>query len=294
MQAVKVTVPCSTSNLGAGFDCIGLALDRHLEVTFRPAADARITRAGTLAGVDGSDIVQQLLAERGIVGELHLDSTIPVGKGLGSSAAATVAALAIAATVKGQRFDFDVALQAASALEGHPDNAAPSIFGGLLAVVGDATHYRPLQLHLSPDIQFVFAAPQAVVSTRAARRALPAQVPHELAARSIARSVALVEGLAEADPELLRIGFADELHVPYRLGMIPGGAHAQQAALAAGAWAVTISGSGSGLIAVCAHGIENHLIDALAAAFEAATAQPALAFVVHPDYAGAQIESIRD
>lgn len=292
MQAVRVTVPCSTSNMGAGFDCIGLALDRHLVATLEPGTEPRLERTGTLADVEGADIVQHVLAERGIHGRLVLDSTIPIGKGLGSSAAATVAGLAIAAAVKGATFDFDVALQAATALEGHPDNAAPSILGGLVAVVGDATHYRALPLHLSDEIRFVFAAPHAIVSTKAARKALPAQVLHAVAAQSVARGIALVEGLAEADPELLRVGFADELHVPYRLGMIPGGSHAMQAALDAGAWAATISGSGSGLIAVCQDGNEAEVRDAMASAFSAATAQPALAFVMHPDFAGAQIEKI--
>lgn len=292
MQALRVTVPCSTSNLGAGFDCIGLALDRHLVATFEPGAESRLERTGTLAEVGGPDIVQHILTERGIHGQLLLDSTIPIGKGLGSSAAATVAGLAIAAAAQGAAFDFDVALQAATALEGHPDNAAPALLGGLVAVVGDATHYRALALHLSDEIRFVFAAPHAIVSTKAARKALPAHVAHGVAAQSIARGIALVEGLAEADPELLRIGFADELHVPYRLGMIPGGSHAMQAALAAGAWAATISGSGSGLIAVCQDGSEAAVRDAMASAFAAATAQPALAFVVHADFAGTQVERI--
>jgi homoserine kinase len=292
MQALRVTVPCSTSNLGAGFDCIGLALDRHLVATFEPGTEARLERSGTLADAGGTDIVQQLLAERGIHGRLVLDSTIPIGKGLGSSAAATVAGLAIAAAVKGTLFDYDVALQAAAALEGHPDNAAPSILGGLVAVVGDATHYRALALHLSEEIRFVFAAPHAIVSTKAARKALPAQVTHAVAAQSVARGIALVEGLAEADADLLRIGFADELHVPYRLGMIPGGSHALQAALDAGAWAVTISGSGSGLIAVCQDGRETQVRDAMASAFAAATAQPAVALLMNPDFAGTQVEKI--
>jgi homoserine kinase len=278
--------------MGAGFDCIGLALDRHLVATLEPGVESELERTGTLVDVAGVDIVQHVLAERGIHGRLVLDSTIPIGKGLGSSAAAAVAGLALAAAVRGVTFDFDVALQTAVALEGHPDNAAPSLLGGLVAVVSDAMHYRALPLHLSDEIRFVFAAPHAIVSTKAARKALPAQVAHALAAQSVARGIALVEGLAEADPELLRIGFADELHVPYRLGMIPGGAHALQAALDAGAWAATISGSGSGLLAVCPDGREAEVREAMASAFAAATAQPALAFLMHPDFAGAQIEKI--
>jgi homoserine kinase len=288
----RVMVPCSTSNLGAGFDCVGLALNRHLDAWFEPGDEMSVMHRGTLTDVEGEDICATILLEHGLRGALVLDSNIPVGKGLGSSAAATVAALAIISAHKGEEFDYDAVLQSATALEGHPDNAAPSILGGLVAVVGDGVRLRALTMFLSDTIGFVFAAPQAIVSTKAARRALPEQVPHVTAARAVARSVALIEGLAEADPELLKIGFSDELHVPYRLGMIPGGKHAIDAAVGAGAWAATISGSGSGLIAVCERGREEAVRGAMSHALEAATAQSPIAFVLEPDYGGVQITRI--
>ncbi|MGQ0815439.1 MAG: homoserine kinase [Gemmatimonadota bacterium] len=292
LTGLRVTVPGSTSNLGAGFDCVGLALDRYLTASFELADTMRVERLGTLADVDGDDLAATILLELGLRGTLILDSTIPVGRGLGSSAAATVAALAIAAVLRGADIDYEDVLRQATSLEGHPDNAAPSLLGGLIAVVSDGTGVRALQLHLSEAIGFVFAAPQAIVSTKAARQALPEQVPHVVAARSIARSVALIEGLAEGDAELLRIGFGDELHVPYRIGMIPGGAPALDAAIAAGAWAATISGSGSGMIAACARGSEEPVRAAMAAAFEAATAHEPIAFVAQPDFSGVQIERL--
>lgn len=292
MTQYRVLVPCSTSNLGAGFDCVGLALNRHLDAWFEQGDEMNVMHRGTLSDVEGEDICATILLEHGIRGSLVLDSTIPVGKGLGSSAAATVAALAIVSAVKGEEFDYDAVLQAATALEGHPDNAAPSILGGLVAVVGDGVKLRALQMFLSESIGFVWAAPNAVVSTKAARRALPDQVPHVTATRAVARSVALIEGLAEADPELLRIGFSDELHVPFRLGMIPGGAHAIQAAVEAGAWAATISGSGSGMIAVCERGREETVRNAMAQTLQDATSQPPVAFVLEPDYSGVQITRI--
>jgi homoserine kinase len=97
-----------------------------------------------------------------------------------------------------------------------------------------------------------------------------------------------MQGLAEADPDLLRIGFTDELHVPYRLPMIPGGAQALAAAIAAGAHAATISGSGSGLIAACPRAAEHAVWDAMRNAFEQATAAPAIGFTAEPDLDGAQ------
>ena len=292
MTQYRVTVPCSTSNLGAGFDCVGLALDRHLEAWFEPGDEMSVMHRGTLSDVEGEDLCAAILLEHGVRGALVLDSTIPVGKGLGSSAAATVAALAIISAMKGEEFDYDAVLQSATALEGHPDNAAPSILGGLVAVVGDGTRLRALQMFLSEAIGFVFAAPNAIVSTKAARRALPDQVPHVTATRAVSRSVALIEGLAEADPELLKIGFNDELHVPFRLGMIPGGAHALACAVEAGAWAATISGSGSGMIAVCERGREESVREAMASALHTATSQSPIAMVLEPDYSGVQITRI--
>ena len=289
---IRVTVPCSTSNLGGGFDCIGLALNRYLIATFTPGKDFHLTRLGTLADGGGDDIVFDALRRHGVRGTLVLDSTIPVGKGLGSSAAANLAGVAIITALKDDEFDYDVALEAASALEGHADNVAPALMGGLVGVVADDYGYRPFPLSLSPDLGFVFAAPNAIVSTKAARKALPAQVTHAVATRSVARGVALVEGLAEADRDLLRLGFADELHVPYRLGMIPGGESALEAASNAGAWAATISGSGSGLLAICARGDEEAVRDAMAGAFAAATGQNAISFVAKPDFSGIQIERI--
>ena len=290
---IRVRVPCSTSNLGSGFDCIGLAFDRYLQVEFVDGGDAlQVTRSGTLAdiGDPADDILGALLRDHNINGQLHLHSEIPIGKGLGSSAAATVAGLAIISSINHEQFDVDLALRRATALEGHPDNSAPSLLGGLVAVVGGGDVVRAIPLHLSEAIGFVFAAPQSTIATKAARRALPEVVPHAVATRAISRSVALVEGLAEGDPELLRIGFSDDLHVPFRAAMIPGCERALEQAVGAGAWAATISGSGSGIIAVCPQGTEDDVAIAAATAFEAATYLPAIAFAVNPDYDGLRLE----
>ena len=293
MRELRITVPCSTSNLGAGFDCIGLAFNRYLHVTYQPGDQLVVDRIGTLANVEGEDIVEWILREQGITGTLILDSTIPVGKGLGSSAAATIAGLAIVAALNNKDLDYDVALEDATLLEGHPDNSAPALLGGLVAVVSDGAKHRAVPLHLSEHIGFVYCAPEnATVSTKDARRVLPEHVAHLTATRTIARTVALVEGLAEGDGELLRIGFTDELHVPYRVRMIPGGHAALDAAVGAGAWAATISGSGSGLIAVCERGLEEAVMLAMSGAFHEVTSKQPIAFVAQPDFAGLQIERV--
>jgi len=226
------------------------------------------------------------LARNGVTdvhGQLVLDSEIPVARGLGSSAAATVGALVLAGAVLGRDIDRAAVLQEAERLEGHPDNAAPAIFGGLVAVAhGDDGASRVMPLALSPTLGFAWAAPHVEVPTPLARKALPADVPHATATRALGRLAALIQGLAIGDADLLRTGFADELHVPYRQPLIPNAQAAFDAAISAGAYAVTISGSGSGLIAVCAKGREQQVADAMAAVLGTANEPPRIAFAAQP------------
>ncbi|MBI4546062.1 MAG: homoserine kinase [Gemmatimonadetes bacterium] len=326
MQAAAVRVPASTSNLGAGFDAIGLALDRYLTARYeRGAGELRVERRGTLARLAVSpdeDVLVRAFRtscrRRGLPeprGWLVADSGIPVARGLGSSAAAVVAGLALAAAATAPHlpdgdtagpgemetgpgeaeaahgiagFDRQAALREAEALEGHPDNAAPALLGGLVGVARDgAGRAGAFRLPLSPAIAFAFAAPGLGVATAEARAALPAAVPHALAARGLGRVAALVRGLETADPELLRLGFSDELHMPYRLPLIPGAAAALAAAQSAGAWAATISGSGSGLIAACPAGQAAAVAEAMAAAFRDAVREgEVIWFAASPDLEG--------
>ena len=251
-----VRVPGSTSNLGGGFDCVALAIDRFLDVVFEPGAGPLAVVRSDSASL-GQDLValsfQRTLEERGVTpeGTLHVTSGIPIGCGLGSSAAALVAGTALAELAAGAPLDPGVVFASAAGEEGHGDNAGASAYGGLVAVVEGLDSPQVVQLELSPAIGFAFAAPPTRIPTRAARAALPASVPHKVAVGALARIAALLLGLAKGDRDLLRRGFEDALHVPYRLPLIAGGEDAITAAVEAGAWAGTVSGAGSGLLAVC-------------------------------------------
>jgi homoserine kinase len=297
LQAAHIRVPCSTSNLGSGYDTIGLALERYLEVTFAPddIDGLVLEREGTLASESGPDLVattfKRLLAKDGIepAGTLRLASTIPIARGLGSSAAAVVAGFDLALAVCGKPRADDEAFRAALAHEGHGDNAAPCVFGGLRAVARTADGTVVIRLHLSEAVGFAYAAPAARLTTEAARKALPESVAHATAAASLGRLAALIRGLAEGRVDLIQVGVRDELHVPHRMPMIPGAAAAMGAATEAGAWAVTISGAGSGLIAMCEPSRAAEVAVAMREAFDGGRENPeCVGFAIRPDFQGLQ------
>ena len=295
LRASHVRVPGSTSNLGSGFDTIGLALDRYLDARFEPNDSGTLTvkREGTLTRLEsapGPDLVAETFRRRvgdfGIEasGHILLDSSIPVVRGLGSSAAALIAGHDLADAALGLDQDREACFLTAFQHEAHGDNAGPSAFGGLRAVVPTTDGPRVLGLPLSDRLGFAYAAPAAPLATTKARAALPKTVSHTTAVVALGRLMALREGLAQGDPELIRIGIVDELHVPYRLPLIAGAERAVAAGYAAGSWGVTISGGGSGLIAICAPALAGDVAEAMREALSTRTDEPeCVGFVVHPD-----------
>ena len=270
--SVTVRVAGSTSSLGAGFDCVGVAVGRWLHVTARvaPAAATKpvaIERAGTLRALDTAPEADLLY--RGFVAAcrrarheaptgltLTADSDIPVARGLGSSAAATVAGAAAAGALLELQLDGSALAELASELEGHPDNVAPAVFGGATLVLRDPDGLVVTPLPIHPSLALVFAVPDFTVETKRARAALPATLPHADAVRAAAKSAALVHGLAHADPRLLAAGLDDVLHVPFRRALVPGYDEVTRAARDAGAYGATLSGSGPTIVAVVpAHGV---------------------------------------
>jgi len=305
-QAATVRVPCSTSNLGSGFDTLGLALDRYLEARFEPGEGEgmEVVRTGTLAdaGFDpGEDVLLQALqaglTEAGIGsglpgGRLRVDSEIPVARGLGSSAAASVAGWLLAQAVTGAPADPDGAFRTTLDREGHGDNAAPCAYGGLQAVVHALDRTRTLSLPIHPEVGIAYAAPATRVSTHRAREVLPARVSHGAAVAGLGRITALVQGLATADPELVGLGMKDDLHVPHRLALIPGAVNAMSAAAGVGAWGVTISGSGSGLLAFGAVDQAAAIAETLLEILSPGREPGSVAFAVRPERTGGRIVEV--
>ena len=264
-RTARVRVPASTSNLGAGFDCVGVAVDRWLTASVKvdeKSSAVTISRSGEVAKLSckvEEDLIHTgfrlaceacgIVVPRGLAYEVS--SAIPVARGLGASAAALVGGAFLA---KGA-LDLDLTPEAVASLcaryEGHPDNAAPSVFGGaVLGIpVNDGASYAFAELEIHSRLTLVFAVPQLEILTSEARRVLPKSVPHAIAVTAAAKSAALIEGLSSGDEALLAFALDDVLHVPFRRHLVPGYDSLVVAAISAGAFGATLSGSGSTMVA---------------------------------------------
>ena len=259
---VRVRVPATSANLGPGFDALGLALALYDDVVVRVAeeglyVDVAGEGADTVPRTRRHLVVRALQAGFDALGgqprglEVVCANRIPHGRGLGSSAAAIVAGLTAArALVLGGEEGLDDAalLGLAAELEGHPDNVAACLLGGLtLAWTPPDGPARAVRLPVSPALRPVVFVPTTSSSTAKARKALPDTVPHADAARNAARSALLVHALA-ADPGLLLPATEDTLHQPYRAASQPRTAGLVGALRAAGVPAV-VSGAGPSVLA---------------------------------------------
>lgn len=269
-RRLEVRVPASTSNLGPGFDFLGLALALELRVVLRaePGTGEPVFEEleGTAAGWprDATNLVwrafehaRRELGARPWKCRIEASSSIPVARGLGSSGAAVAAGLLLAAALAPRAATEEELLRWGLELEGHPDNASAALLGGCTLSVpvgpvgpGGKAELVVVRQVLSPELGFALAWPVRTLPTAAARRALPQSVPFGDAVENPRRLALLLEGLRRADPRLLALGGEDRLHVRYRLPLIPGAAEALAAARERGAWLATISGSGSALIAI--------------------------------------------
>jgi homoserine kinase len=233
-----IRVPASSANLGAGFDVLGMAVDRYLELDFAEE------------GVGSEDhLAMRVFRQFGGTGGLSIKSTIPPARGLGFSGAARVAGLLAAAVQKGSTLEEcrRWLFLEATELEGHPDNVAPSVFGGVTVAVGE----RVVKIPLGVQATVVLWIPDTLSGTKESRGKLPTEVSMQDAVFNLGRASLLIAALTTGDTELLAEATEDRLHQAVRLQSLPETAAAMEASLAAGAWCSWLSGSGPTAAAMC-------------------------------------------
>ena len=262
MRRAKVRVPASTANLGSGFDTLGMALTLYNEVELIEGGEgvqlvvegegqAALERAGERNLVLRA--AQATLGEFGVrpsglrVRQLN---RIPLRRGLGSSAAACLGGVAAAARLAGVELTPDELLARALPFEGHPDNIAPALLGGLTASAIVEGRIVSARVRVPKRLKAMVVIPSLEIATKRAREVLPQQVPFQDAVFNLNRLALLMVGLTTDRLDLLAAGSEDRLHQPYRAGLLPGMEAILDEGRRAGALAVFLSGAGSSLLAL--------------------------------------------
>ena len=265
-RRVVVEAPASSANLGAGYDCIGVALGlmNRIEVEVRGWSRGEVELSvdgegsGELAADGTNRCVQGIQAAlREVRGELpegigwriEMHNEIPLARGLGSSAAATVAGLVAGNALLGEPLTSADLLRLATAIEGHPDNAAAALLGGFTVSAPVDGAVEALRFDAPRDLRAVLFIPDLRLPTADMRAALPAKVPLVDAVANLTRVAVSVAGMATGRSDLLRVLTVDRLHEQYRAKIYPQMPQLIEAARGAGAIGACLSGAGSTILA---------------------------------------------
>jgi homoserine kinase len=262
LESVRIRVPCSTSNLGPGFDCLGLALQLYNVTTITRRADAPLLSGMMAATADA-------FFERAVGGKLRrfpfsvvVDGNIPVSRGLGSSVTVRLGVLLGLAELVRDEFPLsrEQILNLLIELEGHPDNAVASFLGGLAvcahASIDPEAGFTYTRVPVQPELAFVALIPDLKLSTETARGLLPQQVPFAQAVENAQRTARIVAAFCAGDYAGLRGLFVDHFHQPFRRALITGFDEILRGATDAGALGSFLSGAGSTLMAVTLDRVE--------------------------------------
>lgn len=244
------SAPASSANLGPAFDAMAVAVEMRCRVDAFPAERWSVEHLGSDAPGPGADDAV-LIAAQAAVGTdrplaLRVDNEIPLGRGLGSSSAAFAAGALAAWRAVGEEHPIERLFELVAELEGHPDNAAAAVYGGLVLASGSAVHRLPW----NPILHLVVGVPSRPFATREARGILPSTYPMDVMVRSVSRTAALVAGLMTGDGEVLRSAGGDEIHESPRGRARPETAGLISAALSAGAYHACWSGAGPSVLAI--------------------------------------------
>jgi homoserine kinase len=263
MSTVTVRVPATTANIGAGFDCLGAALTLYNQFSFSESEEFRITATGAEAdrvSTDSSNLVYQafttlyqFLDRTSPSIRLDIAMDVPLARGLGSSATAIVGGLVGANLLAGSPLTQSEIADLATSIEGHPDNVVPALIGGCrLAASGLQRDREICDVPWHSDVVPIVAIPNFELSTAEARRVLPDQYSRADAIFNTAHLGLLLRGLETGNADWLKAALQDRIHQPYRQALIKGYDSVYEAAIAAGAHGMVISGAGPTLLALAA------------------------------------------
>jgi homoserine kinase len=305
-MTVIVRVPATTANIGPGFDCLGAALSLYNEFQFTVRDDDDPIVTITVAGVNADRVecnadnmayqafVKLFAQVQRPVPPVHLQiqMNVPLARGLGSSATAIVGGLVGANELAGQPLSSAQLADLATTIEGHPDNVVPALLGGCrLAAAGVDRAWEVAPVVWHGDIVPIVAIPAFELSTQAARSVLPGTYSRSDAVFNAAHVGLLLQGLATGNHDWLKAALQDRIHQPYRQGLIPGYGVVQDAAIAAGADGMVISGAGPTLLALAPPGPAVAVASAMQAAWQG-TGMVAQAMVLPLDVAGTTVRSL--
>lgn len=283
-ERVTVRVPGSTSNCGAGFDTLGLALTIYNRVTLTLAGNADSAPQPEAVGDERArELVTETAAAyfRAMGGggglargfSFHIEGEVPPARGLGSSATIITGVLAGLDALHGTGLSRQRLAALATSIEGNPDNVSPSLLGGFTVSRCDpatGAYVDTIRCAVPAELAFVVASPAVELITKESRGALPAALPFFNAVRSVNSAAYLVAAFATGDFEKLRHAGNDFMHEPYRLPKIPGGRESIDEGVAAGALTGWLSGSGSSVLCVAWRAETGAVAAAMGAAFERA------------------------
>jgi homoserine kinase len=259
---VRVRVPATSANLGPGFDALGLALALYNEVTIAESdshalvvsiegeGSGRLDTGGDNVVARGARMAFEVAGRPFRGAAIHCVNRIPLSRGLGSSAAAWVGGLAGANALLGDPIDRQGLVAIAARAEGHPDNVAAAVLGGLTVSCADGSAVAAVSLRVPPGLRFVVLVPELESATREARAVLPNEVSRADAVFNVQRVSLLLAALASGRIDLLSTAMHDRLHQPYRLRLFPWMEAVAAAAREAGALGCVLSGAGPSMLAV--------------------------------------------
>jgi homoserine kinase len=261
---LKIRVPATTANLGPGFDCLGLALDWWNTIEVETIARGLQVECDCPAGVDlplnrhnlvvyGIDAVFRLAKQKRPPLHICMTSRIPIASGLGSSSAAIVGGLIAGNVLLGNLYSRDELVTLATRIEGHPDNVAPALLGGLMVAAMSGKQVTVARFPVPRELRCVLFIPNTALLTKRSRGILPKRIPRADAIYNASRVALWIAALRERRWDWLDVATQDRLHQPYRAKLVPGMYALFDAAKDAGARGAALSGAGPSIIAFADH-----------------------------------------